>query len=59
LVPPEPLQAIGRGLEPSHCLVRVFEIESVFATPMREAIDAHELLGEDIVQHHVPQAPAA
>ena len=39
--------------------MRVLEVEAVLAAPMREAVDAHELLGEHIVQHHVPEAPAA
>jgi hypothetical protein len=56
---PQPLQAVGRGLEPPHRLVRILEVEGILAAAMGEAVDAHELVGKHVVQHHVPQAAAA
>jgi len=53
------LQPIWSGLQPAHRLMRVLEVEGILTAAMREAVDAHELLGEHIVQHHVPQPPAA
>ena len=55
----EPLHPVWGGFQPPHRLMGVGEIERIFSPLMREAIDAHQALGEHIVEHDIAEPPPA
>lgn len=55
---PQALEPVGRGLEPPHRLMSIFQIETIVPATMREPIEPHQAIHEHIVEDNVPLPPA-
>ena len=55
----ESLRAIGGGAEAPDGFVGVFQVESIAAATVGEAVDREETVGEDVVEEDVAEAAAA
>ena len=57
--PAQALLPVRRGLETPDGFVRILEVEGILPAAMGEAVDLQELVGKDVIEHHVAQATAA